>query len=673
MRAPELPILAGYDDDRTIVPRRLAWPFVEDSLAVLFGMDESIKSFLVRNTVTPCPSCGGRAVLPDLERSIPDDSSGMYLAALEPLDFGDTGEWAPLFEALGVQYLLSNGSLFQVDEVASCVGVRPIVILNEAAAAAVFRAKVRDWLTKHHGSLSLFRLAARDATAEELATVKELPVCERCGKEVPPMTLGDLTFKPGKGCEGCGGLGWISDSMAFSESRECTVCAASGLSERFARSTVGSWELRSLPGVALKKLLERCGDREGFPIKSFQVVLDGFGDYPAGFRYQWLSSGERFRFHLCTLLLMKVGHLDVRIWRQDSRDDLARDLIARLENYDNRFREIADATSEAEIAGPAAEPVLVPKTALISIRNFDVGPFQNTSVDLPVGKVSCLLGPVGAGKSLILRSGLYSTFPVRKKFSTNVTFPKITSCVYVGGGPKIPAGNSVGSISSSRSVIARLYASTKESRLSGYSVESFTGSREDHQCPSCSGIGRIGPNAECGVCEGTGLAAIVGAVTFGGESIASMLSRQLTIMPSLAWIPPGVSFFCSLASRAGLGHYSLKTHTDDLDEVSTALFGVFGELSRVFRWEDRPGINRGKAGTTLILIDGVFGRIPSSARETINWAIEEFIAAGHTIVCAERSLPVELQSHRPYVVALQTYEPEHAGDALRPPRRSRVM
>lgn len=641
-------LLNAYDDDHESPPLRRRFPYLEDSLAVLLGIEPLIRSRILSDGSPCCGVCGGAAHHDLASDLIPETSDDIFLAALPALEFGDLTEWAPLFEAIGIQFAISGEKLIRVDELSECAGVHPIAFLSLGESLAIFRERVQEWLKAHQGTLILFRMSDRAAPALRLKAITAGAVCNSCCSEIPPIEPGDLEQVKNSGCEECRGIGWQKSIGGFESMKVCNVCGGSGLPLRIANGAMDGCRIGTLPSVSFDTIQNLCGWKNSSVINALRD--GGFSDYPSGFRYAWLSSGERARLQVLCLILSKVSGLTLKMCPGDLFDPMIGTIAKDFATQDNA---LFNTDSEFQISNkylPSSPPE---SAARVALRGVTVGSYVNFNVEFPVDRLSIVIGASGTGKTLLLRDVLYSAFAKRRKMSHFASFPGISACVYISGSLPVKPRSAVGKLLGGSRVIADLFSSLRESRLKGFSVESFEGRRIDHQCAVCEGSGRNSVNDLCEVCRGTGLSPILDAVSFSGSTISEVLTKQLKDLVRLDWLPKGLGSVVASAVKAGNGDLSFSTFVDSVNPSTGSFLAALGQFSGVFRREDRVGVNRGTRTGTLILTDGVFLRSPSSSHAALRTLFDELGEKGHVVICAERVVPPELQSMGPHVLELK--------------------
>jgi excinuclease ABC subunit A len=296
---------------------------------------------------------------------------------------------------------------------------------------------------------------------------------------------------------------------------------------------------------------------------------------------------------------------------------------------------------ETEIAIP--EERRTGEKGSIKIKGATLHNLKNQNVDVPLGKLVCITGVSGSGKSTFLYDVLHKNVSARlaKREATVENAASITGTEYIGRTVLIdqsPIGRTPRSnpatYTGAFTHIRDLFAATAEARARGWKPGRFSFNVAGGRCEACQGNGVIAVEMHflptvyvtCDVCNGTRYMRETFEVTYRGKNIYDVL--QMTIEEAETFFKdiPAINDRLETLNATGLQYLTLG-------QSATTLSG--GEAQRV---KIASELYRPTTMKTLYLLDEpTVGLHYEDVRKLIE-ILQELVRRGNTVVVIEHNL-----------------------------------
>ncbi|MCH7828610.1 excinuclease ABC subunit UvrA [Patescibacteria group bacterium] len=290
-----------------------------------------------------------------------------------------------------------------------------------------------------------------------------------------------------------------------------------------------------------------------------------------------------------------------------------------------------------------SDPAQHPTQHFLTIKGASHNNLKNIDVKIPLGKLVCVTGVSGSGKSSlindILAKALLQKFykakeePGAHKAIEGIEY--VNKVVLVDQSPigRTPRSNPA-TYTGAFSVVRDLFAGTREARVRGYALGRFSFNVKGGRCESCEGQGLkkiemyFLPDVyvECEECQGKRYMKEVLEVQYKGKNIAEVL--EMTVEEALA-------FFKNIPSLAA----KLKTLHDvglsyiELGQPAPSLSG--GEAQRV---KLATELAKKATGKTLYILDEPTTGLHFDDVKKLLQVLGELVDKGNTVLVIEHNL-----------------------------------
>ena len=296
---------------------------------------------------------------------------------------------------------------------------------------------------------------------------------------------------------------------------------------------------------------------------------------------------------------------------------------------------------EKEIATPDERRTT--EKGSIKIRGATLHNLKNQNVDVPLGKLVCITGVSGSGKSTFLYDILHKNVAARfanrtaklEHIASMTGTEYVSRTVLIDQSPigRTPRSNPA-TYTGAFNHIRDLFAATSEARARGWKPGRFSFNVAGGRCEACQGNGQIAVEMHflptvyvtCDVCNGTRFMKETLEVTYKGKNIYDVL--QMTIEEAEQFFKdiPAIQERLEQLNLTGLEYLTLG-------QSATTLSG--GEAQRV---KIASELYRPTTAKTLYLLDEpTVGLHYEDVRKLIE-ILQELVRRGNTVVVIEHNL-----------------------------------
>lgn len=279
------------------------------------------------------------------------------------------------------------------------------------------------------------------------------------------------------------------------------------------------------------------------------------------------------------------------------------------------------------------------------IRGAQENNLKNIDVEIPLGKLVCVTGVSGSGKSSLivdildrrLAQVIYKSRERPGKHAGIDGIEHIDKVINIDQSPigRTPRSNP-GTYTKMFDAIRELFAELPESKIRGYSSGRFSFNVKGGRCENCQGQGQIKiemqflPDiyVDCEVCRGTRYNRETLQVHFKGKSIADVLDMTVS---------EGVKFFENMSvirnkletlDAVGLGYIRIG-------QPATTLSG--GEAQRVKLSRE---LSKRATGKTLYILDEPSTGLHAMDVKRLIDVLQQLVDNGNTVVVIEHNLDI---------------------------------
>lgn len=282
---------------------------------------------------------------------------------------------------------------------------------------------------------------------------------------------------------------------------------------------------------------------------------------------------------------------------------------------------------------------------MLKIVGGNLHNIHNQNIDVPLGKMVCITGVSGSGKSTFLYDILYKNLQAR--FERKLRSAKVYNCASFTGTEYLaraimidqsPIGrtprSNIATYTGAFTHIRDIFAQTEEARLRGWKVNRFSFNVKGGRCEACEGNGEIAVEMHflptvyvtCDVCNGKRFDKETLTVKYKRKSIYDVL--QLSVEEALQFFDeiPAISDRLKTLNDVGLGYVKLG-------QSATTLSG--GEAQRVKIASElyRPYLEK-----TIYLLDEPTVGLHYDDVKNLIGVLNRLVSKGNTVVVIEHNL-----------------------------------
>ncbi len=301
-------------------------------------------------------------------------------------------------------------------------------------------------------------------------------------------------------------------------------------------------------------------------------------------------------------------------------------------------------------------------TPALRIEGARLNNLRDLDVSVPLGRLVCVTGVSGSGKSTLVREVLHEgltrllqTRPASAgRRRGGQARMELLGCRAIHGWEVIervlevdqtPIGKTPRSCPATYvgfwDAIRRLFASTTEARMHGYTAARFSFNVAGGRCPVCEGQGvqtlemSFLPDVKlaCEACGGTRFNPETLLVTWRDRNIGEVLAMSVDEAVEFFSAQTEIRHALELLQDVGLGYLSLGQASPTLSGGEAQRIKLVAELAKAS--------SRGcKTGGTLYLLDEPTVGLHMADVERLNRVLHRLVDAGHTVVVIEHNLDV---------------------------------
>lgn len=292
---------------------------------------------------------------------------------------------------------------------------------------------------------------------------------------------------------------------------------------------------------------------------------------------------------------------------------------------------------------PIPEKVRDGNGEFLRVKNARINNLKNIDVNIPLGKIVCLTGVSGSGKSSLMQDLIYEyaihklrkNRPKPQGVDEITGFEHIDKIIDIDQSPigRTPRSNPA-TYTDLFTHIRELFAKTNEAKLRGYKPGRFSFNVKGGRCEACKGDGvlKIEMNflsdvyVKCDVCKGKRYNRETLEVKYKGKTIADVL--DMSVKEALEFFDsiPAIKSRLQTLNDVGLDYMKLG-------QSATTLSG--GEAQRIKLASE---LNKRSTGKTLYLLDEPSVGLHWYDLDKLIKILQQLADQGNTILVIEHNL-----------------------------------
>ena len=340
----------------------------------------------------------------------------------------------------------------------------------------------------------------------------------------------------------------------------------------------------------------------------------------------------------------KAGRLGGKVLFSGTPNDLLQTdtLTAAYLKGDRTVTDFTERTKTADAVRPQATPA---ERHSLSLSGCTGNNLKNVTVEIPLGKMVCVTGVSGSGKSSLINQTLYPILSQRFYRSKQQPLPyeSIEGVEYIDKVINVdqsPIGRSPRSCPATYTNvfndIRELFAQLPESKIRGWKSGRFSFNMHGGRCDECMGNGyktiqmHFMPDVyvPCEVCGGQRYNRETLEVRFKGKTIAEVLNMTVNQAVEFFEAQPVILRKIKTIQDVGLGYIKLG-------QASTSLSG--GESQRI---KLATELSRPSTGKTLYILDEPTTGLHFEDIRVLLGVLRQLVDKGNTVVIIEHNTDV---------------------------------
>ncbi|MEE1038585.1 MAG: excinuclease ABC subunit UvrA [Eubacterium sp.] len=281
----------------------------------------------------------------------------------------------------------------------------------------------------------------------------------------------------------------------------------------------------------------------------------------------------------------------------------------------------------------------------IEIRGASQNNLKDVNVKIPLGKLTCVTGVSGSGKSSLINEILYKELANRlnrAKLKSGqhediIGIEQLDKVVDVNQEPigRTPRSNPA-TYTGVFTHIRDLFAQVPEAKLRGYNKGRFSFNVKGGRCEACSGDGILKIEMHflpdvyvpCEVCKGKRYNRETLEVKYKGKNIYEVLDMTVSEAVEFFQHIPAIKRQMDTLEEVGLGYIKLG-------QPSTQLSG--GEAQRIKLASE---LSKRTSGNNIYILDEPTTGLHFADVDKLNQVLDKLVDAGNTVVVIEHNLDV---------------------------------
>ena len=303
----------------------------------------------------------------------------------------------------------------------------------------------------------------------------------------------------------------------------------------------------------------------------------------------------------------------------------------------------------------------------LSVRGARMHNLKEIDVDLPLGRLICVTGVSGSGKSTFVRDVVHASvakeIASRRSKGRKAGAGRPIGCRAMNGTQRIeralevdqtPIGKTPRSTPATYigvwDEIRRLFASLPESRMRGYTASRFSFNTAEGRCESCKGQGvqRIEMSflpdvtVTCDECSGARFTQETLAVRYRDRSIADVLAMDVEEAADLFAAHPKIRYALEVLVEVGLGYLTLGQQSPTLSGGEAQRIKLVSELARSSTTTERLSQRRAgldaSAPSALYVLDEPTVGLHMADVDQLIAVLRRLVDTGATVLVIEHNL-----------------------------------
>jgi excinuclease ABC subunit A len=298
----------------------------------------------------------------------------------------------------------------------------------------------------------------------------------------------------------------------------------------------------------------------------------------------------------------------------------------------------------------------------ITVTGANLHNLKGLTVKIPLARLVCVTGVSGSGKSTLVRDVLHANLTrlLASRRTRRRALPELRGCRAIRGAEAVgrllevdqtPIGKTPRSCPATYigfwDDIRRLYATTTEARMRGYSASRFSFNVAGGRCEACEGQGiktiemSFLPDVRvaCEECHGRRFNAETLLVRYKDASIAEVLAMTVDRASAFFSAHPRIHRGLQLLQDVGLGYLTLGQQSPTLSGGEAQRIKLVAELAQVKNAAPTPQRLNDSTAALYLLDEPTIGLHMADVEKLIR-VLHRLVDAGNTVIVIEHNLDI---------------------------------